>query len=355
MKKIKAVIVVPTIRENSIKRFLEEWEEEFFGDKRFAVSLIIVEDNPKKTFALDVGRRNIIHYSWEDIERDLREHSWIIPRRSDCVRSYGYLKAYRMKPDMIVTLDDDCYCLAQYKKKYARTQNDFLWRHWDKLNSGVGIVEKRWISTIKGLRPRGIPYRSHTNERKITNIVLNHGLWYNTPDFDGLTQLKASKATGLMDFGIEQVIPRYSYFPMCGMNVAWKPEATPALYFLLMGKQKDGTPWSMERFGDIWAGIFMKKISDHLGHSISSGDPIIWHDRASDPHVNFLKEKNGMKENELLWKAVDRVVLTGSDFRECYIELAEGLDMNGPYWKHLKKAMKIWAEMFASKGMTRRK
>ena len=66
MKKIKTIIVVPTIREASIKRFLEEWDKELFGDKRFFVHLFIVEDNPTKTFRISLKKRRITHYSWDN-------------------------------------------------------------------------------------------------------------------------------------------------------------------------------------------------------------------------------------------------------------------------------------------------
>src|SRR5260221_10881687 len=125
MKK-KVIIVVPTIREESLQRFMYEWRDEFFAHKKFSVHLIIVEDNPQKTFKIK-KIKNITHYCWEDIEKDLKKDSWIIPRRSDCIRSYGYWKAYQYKPDMIVTLDDDCYPLKNYQKD--TNQEGFLESH----------------------------------------------------------------------------------------------------------------------------------------------------------------------------------------------------------------------------------
>ncbi len=78
---MKCTIVVPTVRESSIKEFLASWQETFS-----AAHLLIIEDNPSCTF--DLGRYpNVTHYSWQDIDRDLGAASWIIPRRTDCIRS----------------------------------------------------------------------------------------------------------------------------------------------------------------------------------------------------------------------------------------------------------------------------
>lgn len=70
MKK-KIIIVVPTIRENSISRFIDEWSNEFFNSKKFNVTLMIIEDNPKKTFSINNKKNKIIHYSWEEIDTKL--------------------------------------------------------------------------------------------------------------------------------------------------------------------------------------------------------------------------------------------------------------------------------------------
>ena len=81
----KVVIVVPTIRENNIKDFLQAWGPEFK-----TATLVIVEDNPERTFK--IGGANVEHLCHQDIDKDLGKDAWIIPRKTDCVRSYGYFK-----------------------------------------------------------------------------------------------------------------------------------------------------------------------------------------------------------------------------------------------------------------------
>ena len=116
---MRAAIVVPTIRESNIASY-HAWEVEFSEH-----IVIVVEDNPERTF--QISGNNVKHFCWRDIDRALGRDSWIIPARTDCVRSFGYLKAYEEGVDMILTLDDDCYpqdagFLAQhYKKLFSLT------------------------------------------------------------------------------------------------------------------------------------------------------------------------------------------------------------------------------------------
>ena len=98
----RIVVVVPTIRQDCMQQFLTAWEPEFAGKE-----LLVVEDNPDRSFTLQTHAQ-VTHVCWRDIDQELGERAWIVPRRTDCVRSYGYWKAWQRQPDMIVTLDDDC-------------------------------------------------------------------------------------------------------------------------------------------------------------------------------------------------------------------------------------------------------
>lgn len=323
--KSNTTIVVPTIRENSIKNFLSVWEQEF---KKHNV--IVVEDNPYPTFNLPSW---IEHYSWEDIDKELGKNSWIIPRRSDTVRSYGFYKAWQKETDFILTLDDDCLPEKNYEKGFLRQIKSNLKKKWP---------EDSWWSTLDGVYTRGYPYKIR-NQRKET--VIHHGLWSHIPDLDAKTQRKmpnfrTKPAKEVM------VVPKGKFFPLCGMNLAFKAKVTPILYFLLMGKDKNEKPWPYDRSGDIWAGIFAKKIIDHLGFAVSSGAPSVFHSRASNVDVNYKKEKPGYPIQEILWQRVADVYLTKSTFVNCYKELAQKLNMDGEYWRKLKKAMLIWASLF---------
>ena len=131
---------------------------------------------------------------------------------------------------------------------------------------------------------------------------------------------------------------------MCGMNVAFRPEVVPAFYFMLMGRD-----YAFDRFGDIWAGVFVKKICDHLGFSINSGDPPVDHQRASNVWANLRKEAPGLEINETLWSAIDLTRLTGATFGACYRQLADSLPREGAareYMTKLREAMIAWTRLF---------
>lgn len=118
------------------------------------------------------------------------------------------------------------------------------------------------------------------------------------------------------------------------------------MYFLLMGQDEEGKRFDYDRFGDIWCGIFAKKIADHLGYRISSGKPVIYHARASNKYKNLVKEARGIEINEFLWQDIFEIKLTKTTIKDCYIELAQKMPKYSPYWKKLSKAMIIWANLF---------
>lgn len=319
MQQIKSIIVVPTIRGERINEWLERWRSEFKNS-----IIILVEDNPEKTFSID--NKNVLHYSWKDIDNDLKENSWIIPRRTAAIRSYGFIKAYQLNPDIIITLDDDCYPKS---KNFVKMHNIFLNREYS----------PNWTQHAQSsLKMRGFPKKIENNP-----CVLNMGLWANVPDLDGSTQkLNPDVRIKCQEFNFPLAPKQYA--PISSMNMSFKKDIIPALYFLLMGSN-----WGFDRFDDIWSGIFIKRICDHLNFSISGGSPFIWHNRASDPDVNIQKEATGLVVNELLWKDVEKMEFKGNSFKECYLELAEQLpnyEVNKNYWPKLKEAMKIWANLF---------
>jgi hypothetical protein len=324
---IRATIVVPTIREAGIRRFLDCWKSEFEGQR-----VIIVEDNPEPTFTLPGW---VEHYSWMDIDRTLQDRAWIIPRRSDCVRSFGYYLAAQAPCDFVVTLDDDCYAEATYLPSFLELVAEALDTQWE---------DDRWWSTLDGpVLPRGYPY--DIRDARVPTVI-HHGLWSSVPDLDARTQLRLPDLRLEPAAGVQRV-PHGRFFPMCGMNLAFRPVMIPALYFLLMGKDAEGGAWPYDRFGDIWAGLFAKKIADHLGFAISSGAPSVLHSRASNPEVNLQKETPGYPVNEVLWRRVDAVRLSAETVAGCYEQLAERLDLPGDYWQTLRAAMKTWASLFS--------
>jgi reversibly glycosylated polypeptide/UDP-arabinopyranose mutase len=323
---MRVFVVIPTVRNLS---FLAFWGRAFT-----TCSLIVVEDHQRKGIPTPTkGFRRVYHYSWEDIKRDFGKDEWIFPRQNAGIRSYGFWKAYTLGADIIITLDDDCY----------PDDEDFVSQH---LSNLAQKAPTGWFPTFphpEFMYTRGFPYRVRRKHR----VVISHGLWSHAMDMDARTQIAIGNVNIRRYPPIRQFIPFGYYFPMSSMNLAFVRDITPLMYFPLMGKNPAGRAWGFDRYDDIWAGIFAKKILDHLGLAVASGSPFVEHKKASDPAVNAKKEQKGMRVNEDLWKFIDAVRLTGKTPAACYKELSVVITKLRPrYFADLAKAMGVWIRLF---------
>jgi reversibly glycosylated polypeptide/UDP-arabinopyranose mutase len=361
------VLVVPSIRANCLDDFINAWTREHV-DLDTRVDLILVEDNPNRTPEMQKSfarwRSRGFHVSWEQIDEVMKGQLWIIPRRSDCVRSFGYLMAKHHGYEHVMTLDDDCYPNRVFE------QLDLVHKRYL-----TGEVHSRWFNTLNSGKPRGIPFKNHGKKP----VMVNHGIWTKVLDYDAPTQL-VDEFDERFSFD-SKIVPEGQYFPFCGMNAAWNNEATVLMYHLLMGKivramdqqyfnakpevyssfsgaelELDRLPF--DRFGDIWCGLLMKAACDYLGWSVASGRPYIDHQRASDPFVNLRKEANGLQVNETLWELVDTLLSKPDQTRplsaeQVYKLMGHGISHEGQkrypehaqYFKDLGSAMVVWANL----------
>ena len=303
--------------------FLKEWGE--LEDAQ----LIVVQDGPEAPEAPEGAPPNIRVYTWDDIDADLGAHSWIIPRKTSAVRSYGYLKAYEAGVDVILTLDNDCY------------PDGSPWIQGHQRNLGA-VAALDWVTSTPDIPyTRGFPYRI----RDLSPVVLSHGLWSGVPDLDAATSLhmpdlRLDPARGV------QVVPRHSFFPVCGMNLAWRREITPALYFGIFGPE-----YGFDQYDDIWAGVLVKRVLDHLGLAAVTGAPSVEHRKQSDVFANIRKQAPGLEMNENFWIAVRHVPLTATTVLDTYEELIVGLpdviEGEPKGWTRLfKDAAQVWVGRF---------
>lgn len=327
MTQKKIGIVIPTIRNLD---FLKAWGNEFLD-----CTGIIVEDHqsqeietPSKYFS------ETYHYTWTDIKKTLGPDEWIIPRKNAGIRSFGFLMANRLGLDTIITLDDDCYPISN---------QNFLKNHLENLSLKA---PEKWFPSYPNKNicyTRGFPYLIRNKKE----VVISHGLWTNILDLDAPTQLLNQDLKLDVNFPLLEFIPHEHYFPMCSMNLAFKTKITPLMYFLLMGSDQNGNHWGFDRFDDIWAGIFAKKIIDYLNMATVNGSPFVEHKKASNMFQNLKKEATGIEINEEIFKIVDKIKLTSSTPKDCYLELSQKLDFPKlEYFQTLKKAMQIWANLF---------
>ena len=78
------------------------------------------------------------------------------------------------------------------------------------------------------------------------------------------------------------------------MNIFFKSDLAPAMYFGLMGKNPDKESWGIGRWDDMFAGWLSKLWIDHIDAAVVTGSPYCNHIRLSDPTSNL--------EKEALWK-----------------------------------------------------
>lgn len=327
MSQKEIVIIIPTIRTLD---FLSAWKNEF----RDCIG-IIIEDHKKKEIETPAKYfKKVYHYTWKDIDRDLGKHSWIMPRKNAGIRSYGFWKAWQMKTDIVITLDDDCYPI--------KTQ-EFIKQHVANLSLSAPVNWQPTFPHRKYMYTRGIPY----GIRDKKEVVVSHGLWTNILDFDAPTHLLYQGLSIPEGFDFVEFIAENYFFPMCSMNLAFKTKVAPLMYFPLMGYDEKGNHWGYDRFDDIWAGIFAKKIIDHLQFAVANGSPFVEHKKASNVFKNLQKEAKGIETNEYLYQKVNKVRLTSKTVLDCYDELVKKVKFpNEEYFNILKRAMNIWAGLF---------
>jgi len=313
-------LVIPTNRPDRVGEFLDAWRP-WRWDR-----ILIVEDAPEVSGTGNDER--ILRYSWREIDASLAEPG-IISRRDSAIRAYGFWRAWAMGVDYIFTLDDDCFPV----------DGEYVRQHMQNLEA-----TPVWHSTVPRLRVRGLPY---ANTGTLRNIYVSMGLWVGHPDLDAIQLLAqpGRDADPVLDRGLSsRVMPSEQYFPLCGMNLAFRREVACLMYFPPMGAD---SPYA--RFDDIWAGLVLQRICRHLRYGIVCGQPLVEHRRASDPFANLVKEAPGIRANENMWEIVDAVELRGCDPLTCMREMGTALgdhQTGGEYVRRWGRAILEWCKLF---------
>lgn len=327
---MKAAIVVPSNRPERLCLFIAAWADQF---KREDVRLIICEDAPAATVALVPTWAE--HYAWPQIDDRLGEKADCIPRRAGGIRSFGFWLAGMDKSiDMIVSLDDDCM---------PNGNENLIAAHWSMLEQPRTL---RWFNTMQDeTLPRGYPY----GVRAGVKAVLNHGLWRGVPDVDAYTQLQEPDIRFNYVAG-SLLVPVGQYLPMCIMNVAFRRDMAPYMYMPPL-------PEGMKRWDDIWCGVIFKRLADVYGWAVTSGEPCVRHERASNVLTNLKQEMLGYGINERMWKVVDNIVaaIVGPQSSECdgwntsmeiYLAIATDIGIVFPELENTSLMMRRWARLW---------
>jgi len=265
-------VVVPSHKQELTDLFLNNWKELF--DKH-NVEFILVDDSGEIPFVETKYLSDFKASSTAGIY--LEGELDLISNHCAGVRQLGFKFIADNLPDIqyILTFDTDTAPIG-----------DTIQDHIDQLNRRVPIS---WISTASDYM-RGFPYQV----REEAPVMLSHGVWEGNYDWDAPSQLL--KKYIKVDF-YKGVILKGIFTPICGMNIAFRREALPYIYFAPVGQYKGA-----ERFDDIWMGLEVIKDFAKLNWGIVSGYAKVNHLRASNVFTSLEKEAVGIRKNEEYWK-----------------------------------------------------
>ncbi len=268
------VVVVPSNRPEKLKTFKEAWKDTF---EKHNVELVCVLDGDDPV--IDCGKHadlKLSHYpEWQDV----------IYTHNDGVRNFGFLWALKTwgKKLKIITLDDDVVPVTIQQESLCVSN------HVHHLERSYPIS---WMSTATEYM-RGFPY----GLREEAECWVSHGGWVGNRDYDAPTRLINGERQATCT---RMPVPKGVLIPVCGMNLAFRVEALPYVYFAPMGKKV-----GVHRFGDIWMGIRLKRELDKLGKCMVTGMSLVRHEQASNVFVNLEREAKGIRWNEMMWQYLD--------------------------------------------------
>jgi reversibly glycosylated polypeptide/UDP-arabinopyranose mutase len=280
----KIAVVVPSIRPESLKKFMKAWQPLF--DKH-NVELLVVLDGKVPT----VGAYRV--------EQVMGKFTDAISNFNGGVRNLGFALVAKHYPDIevIMTFDDDEVPIG-----------DPILDHLTALGMRVPIS---WFS-IASEYTRGFPYAV----RHEAEVVLSHGVWEGVADWDAPTQLVMGNRPITFYKG---PIPKGIYYPMCGMNIAFKRKLLPYIY-------QAPKALGLGRTNDIMAGILSKREIDKRGWAVVSGYARVFHERASNVFKNLQEEAIEIGLYETFWQG----------------------DESHPYFKIYRKKLKLWQAFLKS-------
>lgn len=368
-KLTKFSVVATSIYEgNFLENYIQKIIEEGVQDR---TRLIIIPDRKTPRELYEKCKKikkqgfHIICPTLDDQDKYLKKLGSIfhtIPYNSDSRRNIGYLMAYELGDEVIISIDDDNFPIKG---------KDFFKEHavvgMGKQKSVVTEESRGWLNICNLLNfsnsgvvyPRGFPYFARFQKEKYhkknseVEIHMNVGLWLEAPDVDAITWLGV-KPHSLSFKNKSMVLAKHTWTPINTQNTSLNRAVIPSYWFVKMGYPISGL--SIDRYGDIFSGFFAQACAKNLGYNIRVGSPIIRHIRNSH---NAIKDLNYeflcviVLEDILKW--LTEVKLEGASYAENYLSLAaqmedavqkfDGFIWNAAtrgYFHHLAYSMRVW-------------
>ncbi|KAE8706500.1 putative UDP-arabinopyranose mutase 2 [Hibiscus syriacus] len=334
--------VLPTRTLNSdLTSFMNAWRPIF---SRF--HLIIVKDlDLKEEIKIPEGF-NLDVYEKPDIDRLVGTSTSIIFSGYAC-RYFGYLVS---RKKYIISVDDDCLpakdnkgflvdAVSQHITNLTTPATPFFFNTlYDPFTEGADFV-------------RGYPF----SLRSGVTCVLSCGLWHNLADYDAPTQALKPEERNSRYVDAVLTVPARTLMPISGINIAFNrdvvgPALLPCLRLAAEGKFR----W--ETMEDIWSGMCVKVICDHLRLGVKTGLPYVWRNDRGDAIASLRKEWEGVKMMEEVVPFFQslRLPQEATTAEDCVVEVAnavkEKLGSKDPVFARTAKAMLDWVKLWKSVG-----
>jgi len=337
----KAYVVVTTINKPWL---LLDYAKNFmkFGHEK-NVGIICVEDKktPKdsKSILDEIQGVGIeaIYMSIEFQEKWLKKFPYflnVIPYNTDNRRNIGFLLALEKGADIIISIDDD---------NYVRMDEDFYESHSivgenrtlleiDSENRWFNICSMMETEPKRTIFPRGYPYFRRVVDNKLESryteafIAVNAGLWLEDPDVDSISRLNEKiRTTKIISENI--MLARYTFSPINTQNTALYRDVIYSYYYILMNESIKGL--KLDRFGDIWSGLFCKHIVDAMDHRASFGTPVAVHKRNKHNLLKDLEQEiMGITINEDITQLLENNPFVSTSYKDGYLNLIDLLLTN---------------------------
>jgi len=205
--------------------------------------------------------------------------------REGCARTKnrGIASAIESGSEIAIILDDDCFPHADM------TLADFIEAH----EAALEPQDVEMFEAVTEPPSRGTPYFNRTIKMP---VAASMGFWTHVGDYDAPSQL-VHGATKPMEFRRRSVYGRY--FPLCGMNLAFRLSEHPWCEFI-----------DVPRFDDIWQGFLWQKKAFSEGKCFNLNGPLVLHSRQSNVWKNLSDESLNLERNETMWKKIHEMKLS---------------------------------------------
>jgi hypothetical protein len=195
-------------------------------------------------------------------------------------KNKGVLAAIERGAEVVIVVDDDCF-----PGEHSRTMDTFIRRHVEVLSMPARVP---LFEPVTDPPSRGTPYEHLCAELM---PAASMGFWEGIGDYDAVGQL-VHGADSPMRFRTAARFGRY--FPLCGMNLAFRP--------------KDWLPWcrfiDVKRFDDIWMGWLWQREAYRRRYCFRLDGPRVRHSRQSNVWSNLCEEARHLERSDTLWRDI---------------------------------------------------